>query len=505
MATSTARKAEWDESKHPRDRGRFSSSEGASGDDKPSMRDRMRPGGDLHGKATASLGDAAFVAQHANRLSHAGDEAKSNFSGREGSDEAHAAAMAHMHGEAMRIHAEEEAHGGDVKLKESADDARAISRANGGGLEAQHAAAMDAIASVKREAAEEQAKRDNEDRAIAAGHVSPEARQIADQYIAGHQERDRTINEHADALDKAHREAADALAALHEYNYEDRDSGDSAFDHHLHEGFNDTQRALHEAAGRDEAEDYANSHDATRRELPDHPDEALPEDIPGYVPHPDNSDRELSDHEYNQQLAAHEASHAQAQAEYDAAVAAHQAEFQRRASAAQDALERLHGQQVASHAALKEAHQAGEKAEKEASRKLDNLDSEKLVNEAAFAHHERDESGDFKEEHAAEAHAGAGEAAESMLEHANERVSEHGARDLGETLNSLKESTKSTAAALRDLGKITGRAPNIAKPPGKGKAKKSANRPDAAAGASVGPMAKAGHKYCPECGRQLRA
>src|ERR1044071_60480 len=95
---------EFDESKHPREHGKFTTSGTASSG--PSMRERMSPGGDLHEKATTSLGNAAFVATHANRISRAGDEAKLNYPGREATDEAHAAAMNHIHGEVMRIHAE---------------------------------------------------------------------------------------------------------------------------------------------------------------------------------------------------------------------------------------------------------------------------------------------------------------------------------------------------------------------------------------------------------------
>ena len=457
--------------------GKWSAGGGGGGGGTPSPRERMRPGGDLHERAKASLGDSAFVARHAERLSRAGDEARSNFPGeRAHSEEAHQAALNHTHGEAMRIHAEEEAIGGDAHLHEVAAEARSVSRAGGDYLTEQHAAAMSAVGEEKQRIATDRAARENEDRAIAAGHLSQEPRDIADRYLAGRQERDAAIGQHAAALDQAHREAADALAALHEYSSEEHNG--LSFEHHLTDEFHDSQRALHEATGH--VDDVNYERHTAQRELPAHPDQLLAEDQPDRIAHPDESNHELSDEEYGRQLAAHEGWRSAAEAKYNEALSAHRAEFQRRADVAQTALERLHEHQVAAHAGLKAVHSEGEKAHKDASRKLGKMDAEGLVHEHAFAHHARDENGDVIDGSHSAAHA----AAESMLDHASSRVGENGAHDLSDPLNALKDESRSTAAALRDLGKITGRAPRLPAKP-----KKSANRPGVESGASVWSMA----------------
>lgn len=192
----------------------------------------------------------------------------------------------------------------------------------------------------------------------------------------------------------------------------------------------------------------------------------------------------MSEDEYNRHADAHDAWLKQANEKYQAEFAPHYAEFQRRADAAQTALESLHEHQLAAHADLKEIDRVGEKAQGDATKQLDRMSSEKQVNEEAFAHHARDENGEIEDHAAAADHAAAHEAAESMHEHATERVAAHEHTDLGDALESLKDETKSTRDALRDLNKITGRKSSILAKP-----KKSANRPANDRGASVWGMA----------------
>lgn len=332
--------------------------------------------------------------------------------------------------------------------------------------------------------------RAREDRAIGAGHLSAEARTIADQHVAAYEQHKRMAEGHAVALDQAHREAIDAVAALHEYSSPDdkKLNLDDARYSLLSGEFHDSQNALREDAGAGPAPSY--ERDVTRRDLPEHPDESDHRGEANYHEHPDsiNENRpdgqdELSDEEYARHLAAHEEWKRGAMAQYNQALDAHRAEFKRRAEVAQDALERLHERQIAAHSDLKSAHETATKARFAAERQLNKLDPEDLVNESAFANQARDESGDIADEDAAESHAAAHEAARSMLEHARASVEAH-RFSAYDSLGPLKDSTRASGRAIRELSKITGRAPRLP-----AKSKKSANRPMDMANAMVASMA----------------
>lgn len=567
---------EFDESKHPRDdHGRFGEGGGGS-EAKPSMRDRMRPGGDLHERAKASLQDRAFVEQHAARLDQAAAEAKTNFPGRENSDDANHAAQANAHAEAMRIHHEQDTIGGNPYLQRAADDESRLAQFRREDLETQHASVMNRLSqnyalatnfhqqdldsqsrgfanrtaeqahhqSVRDadsqsrgfanqeaerahlEAEKAKADRAAEDKAIAAGHVSSEVRDAADRYVATDTAQRSAAEGHAAQLDRAHHEAAEALAVLHAYGSKDHEGLDTS-DFRHEEEFHQTQSQLHEALGLEEHSGYEK--DTPGHEPPTHPDEASlfageryepfdneHDNAPfahreglEHVPHPDSSERDLTDEEYNHQLAAHEAWKQRAEAVHGEAMAAHQAEFQQRAETAQTALERLHQQQLQTHEHLKSIDREGDKAHREASKKLDSLadddgEGSNLVNHEAFAHHERDYgTEDGKPESPEDAHdpqylvddkaredyESAHAAANTMFEHATSRLENHSSLSVDDALQSLKEEMRSTRDSIKALGKITGRAPSLPQKPGK--AKKSANRPAAARGATVRYMAKA--------------
>jgi len=345
------------------------------------------------------------------------------------------------------------------------------------------------FSSSEGEHGEDHEARAKEHAAVTAGHLSPAAKEIADKHVAAHQARQSKLDEHTSTLDDLHKHAAEALAALHEYS-DDSHEG-LTFDHsELHHAFDETQDHL------DPSRTSEYREGGTQREAPVDPDEA-PHLVPGYKLHPDDMpeharptgdayDKAVDEHEAWKESDAHEAWHAQAKANYEAAMEPHQAEFNRRADAAQTALEKLHEHQLAAHGDLKEIDSTGSKEHDEATKALERMSPEGQVNEAAFAHHERDENGDIKDRDAAWEHAEAHEAAESMHEHATQRIKENGPHDLGAARDSLKDETKSTRDALKDLNKITGRKSAVLAKPAK---PKKSNRPGSASSGSVWGMA----------------
>jgi hypothetical protein len=299
------------------------------------------------------------------------------------------------------------------------------------------------------------------DEAAAKGHITTEARDLAQAYVAGHGERDRIVDEHTAALDHAHRDATEALHALHEYEHEGNDDVKPAELQHTHElaeGFSETQRELdgaHEGYDRE----------VIQRGLPEvlHPDE-MDSSHEGFVPHPDDlpeherptspdeDARMVAEHEafYDRQVAAHEANKPN--------IDAHNAEFKARAEAAQSALERLHERQAVSHDALQAAHKEGESAERDATKTLDKMNDEHHVQEGAFAHHERDESGEIADDTARGDREDAGQLSETMRDRAQSAIADRPAHDLGDAVKSIRDDHKDTARAIKELSKITGRA-----------------------------------------------
>lgn len=160
-------------------------------------------------RAKTSLTERAFVSRHADRLTHAGDEVRAQFPKEErAGDVAHEAAQQAIHTEAARIHAEESVHGGDAEMKAAADGAHNDALHRGEDHAQAHQRAIDAANSIKSERAEEAQVRSNEDQAIAAGHLTTEARDAADAYVAGHEARQQEIVTVASQLDTAHHDAA---------------------------------------------------------------------------------------------------------------------------------------------------------------------------------------------------------------------------------------------------------------------------------------------------------
>lgn len=443
-------KGGWDEEAHPRDEhGRFS--EGGGGSDAPANAEESAA-------AAGGLQSREFVTEHASRLMAAGDEARAAYPRHEqATDAVHEVAQAAIHHEAVRIAREASAHGGDAELADAAAFAREGVRQSGGSLAEQHAAAMNAIASGKAERVDATEARANEGQAIAAGHISDEPRRIADAYMAGAAEREQTVAAQAAELDSAHAKAADAVAELREYASDDHEHLSVELPD-LADTFQQTDAAFADAGVA--SHDINHERDVTPHAAPEHPDVADEHDD-DHVPHPDDSEHAatMSDAEYSAQLAAHEAWHATAVARYEAALAAHTAEFKRRAEAAQTALEHLNSEQAKAIASLKATYKEGSDAFKAAQRKLD-IDPVSLVNEHAFAHHTR-EDGEIVDQHGAREYDNAHRAAESMLEHASNRIDNAGTHDLSDVLGALREESKTTSGAIRELSRITGRKPAV--------------------------------------------
>lgn len=141
VPVATLRKGEWEEDKHPRDHGKFSHTEGEHGTH------------DAAGRAHAALADEKFREQHALRLARAEHEARGNFPSDPHGHAANQAVANWQHAEAMRIHAEESAHGNDPEFRHLSERAHQF----GDNLSTvdRHERAMADIASAKadREAA----------------------------------------------------------------------------------------------------------------------------------------------------------------------------------------------------------------------------------------------------------------------------------------------------------------------------------------------------------------
>lgn len=148
--------------------------------------------------------------------------------------------------------------------------------------------------------------------------------------------------------------------------------------------------------------------------------------------------------------------------------ATHESTFGDHAERTQTALEGLHAAQTEAAGALRGADRAHGQAAR-AARSEAEIDAEDLVNHDAIGG-----SGEHTQR--------ARDAAESSLSYESARREElTSGMSFEDAHNALTEETRQTARSIKELSKITGRAPRLAG----GKAKKSANRPDSAPGASV--------------------
>jgi hypothetical protein len=483
-------------------------------------------GGGAAERATASLRDHAFVTEHMGRLSAAGDEARAAFPREEqAADPAHNAAQIAIHAEAMRIHAENDAmagadHADHAELKASADARRDYRQSIGESLADQHAAVMARIEERKGELAGDRELEQRYDQAVAAGHVTTDLpHEAADRFTAEHERITTELSTIHDNLDEAHGAAAEAIAHLNSMAHVDED-GESEIDWsgkidkttELYGEFDATSGSFSEQLGKPErdasfdpteSESYGGRED-THAEFPaapesfDHESERPEHEDLGDKPEPPEHDPEATPEENaqahedyegeletwntNKQEQADEqadyerraAEHKEATATYEHALAAHEAEFKARAAAAQTALETLHERQVAAASRIPGLEKEHDAAKAAAVSEIDNINSSSLVNHTAVA-------GDDA------ARERANEVAEAILStESSNRSDDERSLSVDSIKESLKSETRATAAAIKQLARVTGREPRL---PAKPTRAKKANRPDGAQQASVEGMA----------------
>ncbi|HEU4727680.1 MAG TPA: hypothetical protein VFT22_07320 [Kofleriaceae bacterium] len=175
---------------------------------------------------------------------------------------------------------------------------------------------------------------------------------------------------------------------------------------------------------------------------------------------------------------------------YTSARAARKEAISVKANETQDKLEALHAKQVAALDRLK----ALSKHERRAARASeDEADFEPDVEHfPAFKDHEiDDETGQFADPHVQQSFEHAYNAYSADLEHSQRQRDSASDRFRGEfAQESLSESVKATASALRSLAKITRRQPKLAKPAKPANPTKKRNRPDDAGGRIVKGMSR---------------
>jgi hypothetical protein len=380
-----------------------------------------------HARAAAALADPSFTAAHAHRLALAEREARSNFPAAPHGEEANRAVANWRHAEAMRIHAERDAHGDDPRRKELAEYASLQAHYDGQGSVGKHESAMKALA-------EDHAAGLEERRAALAGHVQDVPHAKHDAFIATREQvKQEMANAHAD-LDRVHGETSDALDRLRAV---DVSGGETEMGGH--KGW----ESKIEDIGIGDLKDH---YEATSMHLA--------------AAAGGGSAREFGSHEHDEVPFPQREDHA-TERDYQNALAAHENTFRRRAWLAQSALERLHAQQTAAATLLKDAERKHDKAYSASTREIGRLDEHDLVNQKAFAHYERDAGGDIKDEIGA-AHLARAEAASARrvsvanFERENARMG-----NLEDARDSLHEETKVTRDGIRALSKITGRAPKL--------------------------------------------
>jgi hypothetical protein len=174
--------------------------------------------------------------------------------------------------------------------------------------------------------------------------------------------------------------------------------------------------------------------------------------------------------EHAEALASHNAEHAAALSAHNAALDAIKTETARHAETAQSALEHLHEQQTATHEALKETQAASKASHAAADKALSKFGDHDLVTPKA--------TGDDLER--------AKEASTTYLTAQRSRLDDSPSLDHSEVRSAIKAEQKKTESAIRELSKITGRAPRLPEKQGKpAKPKKSGNRPGTPAHDSV--------------------
>lgn len=286
---------------------------------------------------------------------------------------------------------------------------------------------------------QERAAMANEQAAITAGHLADVPHAKLDAYMATRAATQQRVADIRSGLDAHHALVAQALADLHAHDSEGQlsETRGLAEDH-----FGSTSRQLGAIQGDDSAPDFVRT--SAHEPVGDAPE---PPTHPGA-----DADEEALD-AHNDRMEEHQ----QDLAEHAAASDAEKQAFGEHAERAQSALEALHGEQVKAAGGLRDAERKHDQAARSARREAE-VDPEDLVNGEAV---------EDNREHEQRAKS----AAESLVNYESNRRDELTSglsTPFEDAHGALKDETRQTVAAIRELSKITGRAPNIGRPGKKG-------------------------------------
>lgn len=296
--------------------------------------------------------------------------------------------------------------------------------------------------------AKEHADIKNEGEMLEAGHVNPVPTEKLEEYRKVRETTVKRLQAVTNNLDAAHHEAMQAVGKLEALSdYEHRELRNPVDHDELSSRFAGASSTLHEAVGKE-------SNEAFDKHRDDHDFEPI-----GTRPGKHAADQYDSTEE-----------HAKAIADHDAAFAERKALHHQAAEHAQNALEKLQGEQAKAHDALKKIEVDHGKAFREMLDEAgDHGDGEDGIPGGV--------SGDVRrllDEHHDDdlpAHADrAADAARSMAAHAKSERQQHespfeGGADsddgtnLDEARRSVRGSMRETGKAIKQLAKVTGRAP----------------------------------------------
>jgi hypothetical protein len=297
----------------------------------------------------------------------------------------------------------------------------------------------------------------NEQRALAAGHITapPDVKLKAFHEAA---ERSATkLDGVHEALDSSARKASDELAKL-----------SAMHDVLAGAGVDDHQGAVDHLSGIDAGHAAADAVAGVAHEMrtphADRPPRAEHEPPEHKIPEI-SGEHEFSYHERPERDPEDsEGEHAEHIADYEkfrADVDAHHEAFKRQAEIAHDALEDLHASQTAAIRSVGGEVKAFGKAHEAAVREIERIDPDDggLVNDKAFAHHERGEDDEISDRSARAEHDAAVEASRSLLGSEHDRRDRMNPIDHDEVLSTLRDGLAETSSNLKAISKITGRSP----------------------------------------------
>lgn len=331
------------------------------------------------------------------------------------------------------------------RASEQADFDHMMSRVPEGKSKEQHASDLS-----------EQMERDEheaivrEKEAVSAGHVGSPATPKIDAYEEFVEKANGQAKEVHSELVDATAAAADAVAKVVDLHYEDSYGTIGSEDADAEMG--DQWEAVSQVADLAKIDSDRPAHESPDPVIPDHLEVTEPEDEdPGKY----ERDPSIGDDEHEEALADHEEAVARFQeqkAARDRAFKARQAAHKEAADEAQAKLEALHAAQIKALDALKAQKAAHKTAKKGAESERGKIDPEELVKL------DPDESDEADYDRATKA-------AESIDLHLDRRLEdiENAGDDRATAISVLNDAARSTAAAIRDMAKVSKRAAVISK------------------------------------------